>query len=195
MAQRMIGQSIKRREDRKYITGSATYVDDITLPGMLYAAFVRSPHAHAKIKKIDVAGALEHPKAIDALTGAEALHLAGPMPVYSYREATSIKKPEYRCLANDRVRFVGEPVAVIAARNRYSADDVAELVNVDYEPLEVLMDPDQSLRPGALKLHDNLDNNVGLYIARQGGIWRLHSPRRISCSESGSGCTAMRAAR
>ena len=142
MAQGMIGQSIKRREDRKYITGSATYVDDITFPGMLYAAFVRSPHAHAKIKKIDVAGALEHSKAINALTGAEALRLAGPMPVYSYREATSIKKPDYRCLANDRVRFVGEPVVVIAAMNRYSADDVAELVNVDYEPLEVLMDPD-----------------------------------------------------
>lgn len=169
MAQGMIGQSIKRREDKKYITGSATYVDDITMPGLLYAAFVRSPHAYARVKKIDVAAALQHPKAIDALTGAEALRLAGPMPVYSYREATAIAKPEYRCLANDRVRFVGEPVAVVAATNRYAADDVAELVNIDYDPLEPLMDPEQSLSPEAPKLHDNLANNVGLYISRQGG--------------------------
>ena len=165
----MIGQSIKRREDLKYVTGSGTYVDDITLPGMLYATFVRSPHAHARVLGVDTGKALEHPKGIDAITGAEAYPLAGPMPVYSYRQATAIKKPDYRCLAHDRVRFVGEPVALVAAADRYAADDVAELVEVRYEPLEPLMDPDESLKPDAPKLHDNLDNNVGLRIERQGG--------------------------
>ena len=169
MSDPMIGQSIKRREDLKYVTGTGTYVDDVTLPGMLYAAFVRSPHAHAKLLGVDTSKALEHPKGIDAVTGAEAYPLAGPMPVYSYREATVIKKPDYRCLAHDRVRFVGEPVALVAAADRYAADDVAELVEVAYEPLEPLMDPDEALKPDALKLHDNLDNNVGLRIERRGG--------------------------
>ena len=169
MSDPMIGQSIKRREDLKYVTGSGTYVDDVTLPGMLYAAFVRSPHAHARLLGVDTSKALEHPKGIDAVTGAEAYPLAGPMPVYSYREATVIKKPDYRCLAHDRVRFVGEPVALVAAADRYAADDVAELVEVAYEPLEALMDPDEALKPDAQRLHDNLDNNVGLRIERRGG--------------------------
>ena len=169
MSEPMIGQSIKRREDLKYVTGSGTYVDDISLPGMLYAAFVRSPHAHARLLGVDASKALEHPKGIDVVTGAEAYPLANPMPVYSYRQATVIKKPDYRCLAHDRVRFVGEPVALVAAADRYAADDVAELVEVAYEPLEPLMDPDEALKPDAQKLHDNLDNNVGLRIERRGG--------------------------
>ena len=169
MCQAMIGESIKRREDPKYITGTATYVDDISFPGMLYAAFVRSPHAHAKILRIDVQKALEHPKGVESLTGVEATKWAKPMPVYSYREAAAIKKPEYRCLAKDRVRFVGEPVAVVATRGQYWADDVAELVAVEYEPLEPVMDPEASLRLNAPRLHDHLDNNVGLCITREGG--------------------------
>jgi len=169
MANGMIGQSIKRREDVKYVTGCGTYVDDITLPGMLYAAFVRSPHAHAKVLRVEGNEALEHPKGIAILTGRDAEPLAGPMPVYSYREAAAIKKPDYRCLAYDRVRFVGEPVAVVAATDRYAAEDVAELVRVEYEPLEPIMDPEKSLAPDAQKLHDNLDNNVGLRIEREGG--------------------------
>lgn len=169
MGEAMIGQSIRRCEDPKFITGTATYVDDMVLPGMVYAAFVRSPYAHARVKNVNVSEALNHPKAVEALTGLEAARLAKPMPVYSYREAAAIKKPEYRCLAADRARFVGEPVVVVAAKERYAADDVAELIQVEYEPLEPLMDPEKSLRPDALKLHDNLDNNVGLYITREGG--------------------------
>jgi carbon-monoxide dehydrogenase large subunit len=169
MGQVMIGESIKRREDPKYIMGTASYVDDISLPGMLYAAFVRSPHAYAKILSIDIKRVLEHPKGVESVTGADAAKLAKPMPVYSYREAVAIKKPEYRCLANDRVRFVGEPVAVVAARDRYWAEDVAELITVEYEPLEPVMDPEASLQPNAPKLHDYLDNNIGLSITREGG--------------------------
>lgn len=169
MAEPYIGRHLKRREDSKYITGSGSYVDDITVPGIVYAAFVRSPHPHAKVLRVDVAEALRHPKGVDALTGSEAEPLAGPMPVYSYREAAAIEKPDYRCLAYDRVRFVGEPVAIIAAADRYSAEDVAELVSVDYEPLAPVMDPEKSLTGEAPKLHDSLDNNVGLRIARQGG--------------------------
>ena len=164
-----VGQAVDRLEDHRFITGAATYVDDITLPGMLFAAFVRSPHPHARVLGVDVAAALEHPRCFDVLTGAEALALAGPMPVYTYAPAQALGKPEYRCLAADRVRFVQEPVAVVAATDRYSADDVAETVEVDYEPLPVVVDPERALEPGAVKLHEHLESNLGIQLSRSGG--------------------------
>ena len=164
-----IGQDIPRREDHRFITGAATYVDDIALPGMLFAAFVRSPYAHARILRVQIGAALEHPRCFDVLTGDEAAALAHPMPVYSYAPAREIGRPEYRCLAADRVRFVQEPVAVVAATDRYSADDVAEEVEVDYEPLPVVVDPERALEAGATKLHDNMESNLGIHISRSGG--------------------------
>ena len=156
-----VGQSLPRPEDRRFIQGAATYIDDVALPGMLFAAFVRSPHAHARVKAIHTKAALDHPKGLYVLTGAEAVAISHPMPVYSYEPAQKIEKPAYPCLAAERVRFMNEPVAVVAAADRYSADDVAELVEVDYEPLPVIMDPEVSLKPSTPKLHDNLENNVG----------------------------------
>jgi aerobic carbon-monoxide dehydrogenase large subunit len=164
-----VGQPLPRPEDRRFIQGAATYIDDIELPGMVFAAFVRSPHAHARVKSVKVDAALDHPKGLCVLTGAEAVKVSRPMPVYSYEPAQKIETPAYPCLAAERVRFVSEPVAVVAAADRYSADDVAELVDVDYEPLPVIMDPELSMKPSAMKLHDNLDNNIGLQLVRQGG--------------------------
>ena len=164
-----VGQSLPRPEDRRFIQGAATYIDDIELPGMLFAAFVRSPHAHARVKAVHPKAALDHPKGLYVLTGAEAVKELNSMPVYSYEPAQKIEKPAYPCLAAERVRFMNEPVAVVAAADRYSADDVAELVEVDYEPLPVIMDPEVSMKPGTAKLHDNLENNIGLHIVRQGG--------------------------
>lgn len=164
-----VGQRLARPEDRRFIQGAATYVDDVALPGMVFAAFVRSPHAHARIKSVNAEVALDHPKALHVLTGAEAVKASHPMPVYSYEPAQKIEKPAYPCLAAERVRFVNEPVAVVAATDRYSADDVAELVEVEYEPLPVLMDPEVSLQESSAKLHDNLPNNIGLHLVRQGG--------------------------
>ena len=164
-----VGQSLPRPEDRRFIQGAATYIDDVELPGMLFAAFVRSPYAHARIKAVHTRTALEHPKGLYVLTGAEAMAESSSMPVYSYEPAQKIEKPLYPCLAGERVRFMNEPVAVVAAADRYSADDVAELVEVDYEPLPVITDPEASMKPSAVKLHDNLDSNIGLHIVRQGG--------------------------
>ena len=164
-----VGQSLPRPEDRRFIQGAATYIDDVELPGMLFAAFVRSPYAHARIKAVHTRAALEHPKGLYVLTGAEAMAELSSMPVYSYEPAQKIEKPLYPCLAGERVRFMNEPVAVVAAADRYSADDVAELVEVDYEPLPVITDPEASMKPSAVKLHDNLDSNIGLHIVRQGG--------------------------
>ena len=164
-----VGQSLPRPEDGRFIQGAATYIDDVVLPGMVFAAFVRSPHAHALVTGIRTDAALEHPRCLDVLTGAEAVSRSHPMPVYSYEPAQKIEKPAYPCLAAERVRFVNEPVAVVAAADRYSADDVAELVEVDYGPLPVVMDPEVALDPSTPKLHDNLESNVGLHIVRDGG--------------------------
>ncbi len=164
-----VGQPLPRPEDRRFIQGAATYIDDVELPGMVFAAFVRSPHAHARVKSIKADAALDHPKGLFVLTGAEAVKVSHPMPVYSYEPAQKIETPAYPCLAAERVRFMSEPVAVVAAADRYSADDVAELVEVEYEPLPVIVDPEASIKPSAMKLHDNLDNNIGLHLVRQGG--------------------------
>lgn len=169
MATKFVGAKVRRREDRKFVTGRGNYLDDITLPGLLYAAFVRTPHAHARIRKIDTAPVLEDPRVVAVLTGPEALPLAAPMPVYTYQPAQEIKKPEYRCLAVDRVRFAGEPVAVVAATDPALAADAAERVEVDYEPLPVVTDAEAALLPGAPRLHDHLDSNLGLRIRREKG--------------------------
>ena len=141
-----VGQSLPRPEDRRFIQGAATYIDDVALPGMLFAAFVRSPTpTHASRPS--------RPRPPRTSKGPLCPHRRrsrgnlDPMPVYSYEPAQKIEKPAYPCLAAERVRFVGEPVAVVAAADRYSADDVAELVEVDYEPLPVIMDPEVSLKP------------------------------------------------
>ncbi|HUF82512.1 MAG TPA: xanthine dehydrogenase family protein molybdopterin-binding subunit, partial [Burkholderiales bacterium] len=164
-----VGQALPRPEDARFIQGAATYIDDVVLPGMVFAAFVRSPHAHARVRSIDGKAAAEDPAFLAMLTGEEAVALSGAMPVYSYEPAQKIEKPAYPCLASGRVRFSNEPVAVVAATDRYTADDVAELVEVDYEPLPVIMDPEVAMRPSSPKLHDNLDSNVGLHLVRSGG--------------------------
>jgi len=166
---RYIGKSIKRKEDPAFLTGNATYINDISLPGMLYAGFVRSPYAHARIIKVNTEQAEADSRIVAIITGEEAASKTQPMPVYTYMVAKSVEKPIRHCLATDRVRYVGEAVAVIAATDMYSAADVIDSVKVEYEPLEVLIDPEKALEPGAIKLHDNLDSNVGMVITREGG--------------------------
>jgi carbon-monoxide dehydrogenase large subunit len=164
-----VGQSLPRPEDGRFIQGAATFVDDIALPGMVFAAFVRSPHAHARVTELRTGAALEHPRCLGILTGAEAVRLSRPMPVYSYEPAQTIEKPAYPCLAAERVRFMNEPVAVVAAADRYSADDVAERVEVVYDPLPAITDPEVALDASTPRLHDNLASNLGLHLVRDGG--------------------------
>lgn len=164
-----VGQPLPRPEDGRFIQGAATFIDDVSLPGMVFAAFVRSPHAHARVTEVRTSAALEHPRCLDVITGAEAVKKSNSMPVYSYEPAQKIEKPAYPCLAAERVRFMNEPVAIVAAADRYSADDVAELVEVEYDPLPVVADPEAALDPASPKLHDNLDSNLGLHLVRDGG--------------------------
>jgi aerobic carbon-monoxide dehydrogenase large subunit len=161
LAERYTGASIKRSEDPRILTGTGRYVDDIKLPGMLHAAFVRSPMAHARVLSIDVSAAREMPGVVAAFTGAEieAMTVPGPdalMALMSWAGPT----PEFSLLATDKVRFVGDPVAIIVAESRYLAEDGCELVDVEYDELPPVTDATFALDPASPPLFENLGDNI-----------------------------------
>jgi len=145
-------------EDPRLIQGQGQYLDDIRLDGLLHAAFVRSPHAHARIVTVDTAAALRASGVSAALTGRD---LEGAVkPLAPRLEGPGFTPTAWPALALDRVRFVGEPVAVIAAENAYAAADACELVAVEYEPLAALADTRSATAAGAPRLHDGHTSNV-----------------------------------
>ena len=147
-AERYTGASIKRSEDPRILTGAGRYVDDIKLPGMLHAAFVRSPLAHARVLSVDVEAARALPGVVAVLTGAdlEAMTVPGPDALLGLMGWAG-PTPEFTLLATDKVRFVGDPVAVVVAESRYLAEDGCELVEVDYDDLPpVVVPPSRSTR-------------------------------------------------
>ncbi len=150
-----IGKSVKRVEDYRLLTGRGTYIDDHPPVGNLYhAAIVRSPHAHARILGYDLAAALAMDGVVGAITGADVLKHSKPFSV-------GVTAPvHYYCAATDKVRFVGEPVAVVVARDRYVAEDAADLVQVSYEPLPAVVDPEKALEPDAPILHEAVGSNL-----------------------------------
>lgn len=159
-AEKLIGKAIKRKEDPRLITGSGIYTDDIKLPGMVYAAFVRSPYAHAKIRSIDGGAAKALPGVLGVYTYQDLKDaFKAPLPC-AWAGFPTVKNPAHWPLAPDRVRHVGDPVAVVVATDKYLARDAAERVRVDYEPLPTVVDAEESLKPGAPKLFDELQDNV-----------------------------------
>jgi aerobic carbon-monoxide dehydrogenase large subunit len=150
----MVGARVRRREDPRLITGRATYVDDVKLAGTAYAAFVRSPHAHAKIRSIDLSAAKAHPGVFAAYAGAD-LKGVGDVPC----AIPGIKAPPHPVLATDEVGFVGEPVAVVVANDQYAARDAAEQVVVEWEELPVVVDLEKA-EAGAPLAHTALESNV-----------------------------------
>ena len=145
------GQSIERVEDAALLTGRGRYIDDLAVRAdTLHAAILRSPHAHAVIKAIDASAALRAPGVAAVLTGAEVVKLSAPL-------AMGIRAP-IQCwpIAVERVRYVGEPVAVVVAADRYLAEDALELIEVEYEPLEAVVDPVAALSSKVL-LHDGAE--------------------------------------
>src|SRR5580704_3108020 len=160
-AERYTGASIKRSEDPRILTGAGRYVDDIKLPGMLHAAFVRSPMAHARVLSVDVSAARELPGVVAAYTGAEleAMTVPGPdalMALMGWQGPT----PQFSLLATDKVRFAGDPVAVVIAESRYLAEDGCELVAVDYEDLQPVVNASFALDPASPPLFANLGDNI-----------------------------------
>jgi carbon-monoxide dehydrogenase large subunit len=149
-----VGASVKRKEDSELIRGRGTYTDDVRLPGAVYVAFVRSPYAHARIKRVDVSRALAHPKVVGVLTPDEAV----PLP--SWMEFPGMRQVPRTSLAVGKVRFQGEPVVAVAATDRYAAEDAAQLVEVEYEPLPAVVDAERALEPGAPLLYEEWGDNV-----------------------------------
>src|SRR3954447_4376689 len=139
-----VGQSIRRLEDPKFLLGKGGYIDDFRVRGMLHAALVRSPHAHARIVSIDTAAAKALPGVFAVVTGAEAAEITDPMPDFG----PAPDKTTWRCLALDKVRYVGEGVVAVLAESRYVAEDAADLVEVEYELLEPVVDPEAALADG-----------------------------------------------
>src|SRR5436189_5852040 len=127
----LVGKRIRRKEDPRLITGTATYVDDIQMPGMHHACVLRSPHAAAKIRSINIQPALQHPGVVAVFTGAD-VGSVGPVPCGA--SLPGLRVPHHSILAKDRVYFVGHPVAVAVASDRYVAADAIDLIEVDYEP-------------------------------------------------------------
>jgi carbon-monoxide dehydrogenase large subunit len=167
-----IGARTKRNEDPRLLTGRALFVDDINLPDMLHVAFVRSPHAHARLLGIDASQALEM-EGVVAIYTAEDLGdywqhgplLVPPPPVAGmiFHERTQVP------LAKDKVRHPGEIVAVVVASSRYVAEDAAELVMVDYDPLPAVVETDRALDPGAPLIHEDLDSNLAAHVVQKKG--------------------------
>ncbi len=159
----------RRREDYGPITGRSHYVDDLKPPSgrppALHMLVVRSPYAHAEIKSIQLDAARSQPGVIAAFQGAE---LVSGMPTLETIPLPGLRKPERRPLAVGRARYVGDPVAVILAENLYAAEDARDLVDVEYEPLPAVVDPEAALEPGAPLLYDELDSNTA-FVQQTGG--------------------------
>ncbi len=160
MGVRYFGASVRRLEDPKLITGRGTYVDDIAIPGMLHVAFVRSPHAHARIVSIDAEAARGMP-GVHAVLTAEDLGEAAAKPMILPVPAPIIKqaKTQYP-LARSSVHFVGDTIAVVAAETRAQAEDAAAMVMVDFDPLPASVDLDRALQPGAPLAHEDSPDNL-----------------------------------
>ncbi len=158
------GAHYSRLEDRRLITGAGRYASDWNLPGELHAFFLRSDRAHAKIVSIDTAEAAKHPGVVRIYTGKEAV-AAGfvrPMTMLSFKgvNGMTVRQPERPALAHGRVRCVGEPVAMVVAETALAAQDASELIEIEYEDLPVVIDPEAALAEGAPLLHESVPGNL-----------------------------------
>lgn len=159
-----IGQPCKRFEDPRLITGQGTFVDDIQLPGMLHAAVLRSPQAHARLLAVDAAAAKALPGVVAVLTAQDLAGAVQDIPPRPTRELDGVSVPGHPILARDTVRYVGQPVAVVVARERYRVQDALALLQVTYEPLPPLPDPQIAARAEAPPLHPSLGSNVAMRV-------------------------------
>ena len=151
---KLVGQRVKRREDPRLIQGLGTYVDDIKLVGMQHLAFKRCDIAHGRITSLDTSAA-ESMDGVEAVfSGAQIAEFLAPMPI-----GTPFPSPDHRAVANDVVRYVGEPVAVVVARDRYVARDAADAIRVEYEELPAVIDPEEAMKGSPSVIHKDFANN------------------------------------
>ena len=160
---KLVGQRVKRREDPRLIQGHGTYVDDVKIVGMRHAAFKRSDVAHGRIRSIDTTAA-EAMDGVEAVfTGAQIAEFLDPMPI-----GTPFPSPEHRAVATDVVRYVGEPVAVVVATDRYAARDAADAIVVDYDIRPAVVDPEVAMTGHPTVIHADFDNNLAVALVPSG---------------------------
>jgi carbon-monoxide dehydrogenase large subunit len=148
-----VGKARTRKEDARLITGQTNWTDNLTLPGLAYVAFLRSPNAHARITSVDVSQARQASGVLAALSGADLAQEQGSLPC-AWPVTEDMVLPDHPPMAVDTVRYAGEIVAAVVARDRYAAVDALELVDIEYEPLEPVLDMEAALRPDSPKVHD-----------------------------------------
>ncbi|MCS6846611.1 MAG: molybdopterin cofactor-binding domain-containing protein [Anaerolineae bacterium] len=156
---KVIGQAIKRKEDPRLITGEAKFLDDIQLPNMAYVAILRSPYAHARIKSIDTSKAAALPGVIGVFTGKDFMDI-NPLPCAWQAGGVKNNVNTPRVLEPEKVTFTGAGVACVVAESRYIAEDALALIEVDWEPLPVVVDAKKATEPGAPQIHENAPNNI-----------------------------------
>ena len=175
MSSRIFGSGIRRREDPRLITGSATYTHDIVLPGMVHAAMLRSSHAHARITRIDTEKARVAPGVVAVYTGADTESALAPTPCAWLLPDSELKIAPYPCIARDVVRYTGDIVAVVVAETPYQAQDALDLIEVHYDPLPVVTDPEKAAAADAPQLHakdgngDDIPGNQAFHWVVAGG--------------------------
>src|ERR1700732_2740990 len=159
-----IGTPVRRREDYRFLIGQGTYTDDINRPGQLYAYILRSPHANARLNRIDTSGAASAPGVVAVFTGQDmAKDEIGGLPcgwLINSKDGSPMKEPPHPVLAVDRVRYVGDPVAVVIADSLAEARDAAEKIAVDYTVEPAVVDPIEALKPGAPQLFAEAPGNL-----------------------------------
>lgn len=163
------GQSLRRFEDHRLLTGASSYVDDLQLPGMLHALVLRSPHAHARINAIDTAAASRLPGVVAVFTADDFSGVIENLPTRTNTDADQMQPPPHPVLAVGKAAYVGQAVAVVVADNPASARDGLELIQVDYEPLPAVVDPVEAIAENAPLLHQHLGSNVALRTVNAGG--------------------------
>jgi carbon-monoxide dehydrogenase large subunit len=158
-----VGQRVQRKEDFRFLTGQGRYVDDLKLPGMVHAAFLRSPHAHARIRNIDIAAAAAMPGVIRILTGqdwkAEGLGTSPVLWLVTSRDGSPMNEVKRPILVHDRVRHVGDTLALVVAETRLQALDAVDAIDVDYEPLPAIAQTAAALEPGVPLVHEQFGTN------------------------------------
>lgn len=161
MSNKFIGKSVKRVEDKRFITGKGRYTDDINLPGMTHAYILRSPYAHARIKSIDTSAAAAMQGVVTIMTGDEVGHYGVPCGwQVNFKNGETMKEPPHPLLVKDKVRHVGDAVVMVVAESREIAQDAAEAIIVDYEVLPAITDASKAVEAGAPLVHDDVPNNI-----------------------------------
>ena len=173
MTTNLIGQRIKRNEDPRLLTGQALFVDDIELPGMLHAAFLRSDYPHARINKIDVSAARDHPGVVAVWTPEDLGEIWHPGPLLvpppTVIPGAVFNKRTQTPMAKDKIRHQGEAMAVVIAESRYVAEDALTDIVVDMDSLDVVVDMEKALEPGSPLVHEDLGSNLASHIQQENG--------------------------